>query len=298
MAYVTLSAKPCAMVLDVAEIDSPKGTVSKNINYSLAHVAALQQISHAHPPSSPTSSESQNSDEMDPDQDPESNSIVDSNAEKVYACDKMFKENALQGAALHHRNALRYFEDKEFAKATDEFVTALELDPQNAPALSDLGVLHFFEQRFDEAVQCFEEALKYDENHSGSQFNLGLIYGGRGQISQAKKQLERCIAHNPKHTNAMMTLADILRNEGRVAEANEMVRSAHSIESAKAALQTLPATPRDSSASQESERERELLGQEQQQIRAREVERVRARAREEERRRASVRKAREDPFPA
>eukprot|EP00961_Rhodomonas_salina_P111285 1497258-Rhodomonas_salina.1 len=163
MAYVTLSAKPCAMVLDVAEIDSPKGTVSKNINYSLAHVAALQQISHAHPPSSPTSSESQNSDEMDPDQDPESNSIVDSNAEKVYACDKMFKENALQGAALHHRNALRYFEDKEFAKATDEFVTALEvtspcrpdafaahfpvltwlyrcqLDPQNAPALSDLG---------------------------------------------------------------------------------------------------------------------------------------------------------------
>jgi tetratricopeptide (TPR) repeat protein len=139
---------------------------------------------------------------------------------KEYACDKLFKST--EGAALYHRNALRLIEDREFAKAKEEFMKALAVDPRNGAVLSDLGTLHYFQQNHDQAVSCYEESLKINPKHAGTLYNLASIHYMDGDTEKAKSMLQQCIEIQSEHASAIRVLADLMSQEGKTSEAEEL----------------------------------------------------------------------------
>mmetsp|Transcript_38242 Transcript_38242/g.90194 ORF Transcript_38242/g.90194 Transcript_38242/m.90194 type:complete len:396 (-) Transcript_38242:327-1514(-) len=143
------------------------------------------------------------------------NAVITANLEFVSGNDSHpvdFDRLALKDdeAVEHHQKAMRCFDDRKFDDAHRHFKLALKSNPDNAPALSDLGVLYFFQNDIARAQECFEKALCINPTHAGSRFNLGLMYFNRYELEQAKEQFQMCLGANPSHSQAKQHLADVL----------------------------------------------------------------------------------------
>jgi Flp pilus assembly protein TadD len=89
----------------------------------------------------------------------------------------------------------------EKAGRTDEAVaaykTAVALDPQNAVAWNNLGVLHMRKDAYDDAIQALEQGLKVDpsnatlkQNLANAKNNKNVVKEREARIFEARKQAE------------------------------------------------------------------------------------------------------------
>lgn len=82
-----------------------------------------------------------------------------------------------------------YF-NKNYAKAKELSKKALNIDPENADALSVLGACEDYFKNYDLALKYFEEACRFDPDEPINFYNQGRVYITIGKKDKAKEIIE------------------------------------------------------------------------------------------------------------
>lgn len=109
------------------------------------------------------------------------------------------------------------FEEGRLDEAEWAFLSALYVDPNNATALNDLGVLNLQLDRANEAVEYFSRALEADPKDRDVLCNVAEVLGGLGHWEAPLPLLEDYLQENPDDFEVRQ-LYDVCMQEAAHAE--------------------------------------------------------------------------------
>ncbi len=108
--------------------------------------------------------------------------------------------------------------DDDVDGAVQEYRKALEVNPANAVAHSNLGGLLVNQGQIDEGVAHLLEAIRLDPNDGTPHYNLGMLMFRQGRAEAAISHLSSAVRLRPGVADAHLTLGVLLCNRGRLAE--------------------------------------------------------------------------------
>jgi Flp pilus assembly protein TadD len=94
-------------------------------------------------------------------------------------------------------------ETAEWAKVESLLESTVSLDPRNADAYLQLGILYADQHRFHDAITQYEQALKINGDTAGIHYRLGQALartGATGRARQEFAQFERLHAREVQET--------------------------------------------------------------------------------------------------
>ncbi len=121
---------------------------------------------------------------------------------------------------------IAYYHGGDFAKALQNYGRALELDPDNASVLNNIGGVHLAlflrdrrGQEFIAAERYFKEALEIDPKLFSACNGLGVAYSKTGRKAEAIASWQKALSIKPDFDLALINLGITLLEEGRAGEA-------------------------------------------------------------------------------
>jgi len=153
---------------------------------------------------------------------------------------KNYKEGIafLEKAVLGYSNffdaqlllGIAHMDLKEWEKAEQALQRALEIKPQNAPAMIYLGEVYWRQKRYPDAEQTLREGLKLDEKSWHGQFTLGRHYWDMGEVAKAGGPIGMTLQLKPDLAEAHLLAGNILlrvnQRERALVEYREYLRLA------------------------------------------------------------------------
>lgn len=118
------------------------------------------------------------------------------------------------------------------ARAKEEFLRELQIDPGNADAEYILGVLAQRAQEFDEAIARFSKAAKLNQNFAEAYLGWGASLLGEKKYQEAIAPLQRAEILMPRNPDIHNALATALVRTGNKAEAEKEFAILRSLSSA------------------------------------------------------------------
>jgi Flp pilus assembly protein TadD len=103
------------------------------------------------------------------------------------------------------------------AEAT--FDRALAIDPSNAVAKANLGIVYLGRRDYSRARAVLTESLAVDPDVSLAHNALGVIAAETGHPDEAIEHWKRAVELNPKEWDTLFNLGKLLRQRGRESEA-------------------------------------------------------------------------------
>lgn len=104
-------------------------------------------------------------------------------------------------------------DEATFAQAEEVYRRAIELDPELANAVTNLGNVRFRRGCPAEAEELYKRALAIDSDQPEAYYNLGFLYYERGDAAAAVPCFERAVETDPAfadaHFNLAMALEDV-----------------------------------------------------------------------------------------
>jgi tetratricopeptide (TPR) repeat protein len=92
-----------------------------------------------------------------------------------------------------------YFDSGNYQGAIRSYRKYLELDPDNADVLTDLGVMYRRNGQPDQAVASFDRAIAVDPQHQQSRYNKGVVLmQDLGQADTAVDVWRELLTINPE----------------------------------------------------------------------------------------------------
>jgi len=138
-------------------------------------------------------------------------------------------------AEAQYQLGLIYQQRRQYSEAIQRFKNAVAIDPQETDAHFQLGRIARAQGRLNDALTHFQAVLDQNENHSGSEVlrEIGAMYLTARQYPDAKRELDVYITRHPYDTEGLYYYGEALLGLGETAEA----RSAYvrAIESARMA---------------------------------------------------------------
>jgi tetratricopeptide (TPR) repeat protein len=107
-----------------------------------------------------------------------------------------------------------YFQSGDNEKAMEAFRKVTQLEPDNANAYRNIGVVYYREGKWSESVPAFQKALEL-QPASGVYSNLGVVYLYQGNYAEAIKMFEKAVAMEPNEQLWVGNLADAYRYSGQ-----------------------------------------------------------------------------------
>jgi cytochrome c-type biogenesis protein CcmH/NrfG len=105
-----------------------------------------------------------------------------------------------KNAELLNQIGTVYRATHQFQTAAEYFQKALDIDPKNVGARTDLASCLYYSGNVDGAITQLHESLKYDPNHAGTLFNLGMIeWQGKGDPTEAIATWEKLLKLHPDY---------------------------------------------------------------------------------------------------
>jgi tetratricopeptide (TPR) repeat protein len=89
----------------------------------------------------------------------------------------------------------------------EAYEKAIELDPNSAGALVNLGTIHFNGRDFARAKKFYEKALEVDPEYALAHFDLANLYDERGERSKAMEHYQAALRIAPNYADAHYNLA-------------------------------------------------------------------------------------------
>ena len=106
---------------------------------------------------------------------------------------------------------------EEAAKACN---AAIELNPKDDNAWSNLGIIMREEQKDDLSRTCFEHALEVSEGTNVVALNnLGTLYQKEGDIDRAEEYFKKACTLDPRDESSLYSLACLLKDKGKTRSA-------------------------------------------------------------------------------
>ena len=150
----------------------------------------------------------------------------------------------LEAAAINPHDAeaqyqlgLVYQQRRQYTEAMQRFQNAVAIDPKEADAHFQLGRIAREQGRLKDALAHFQPVIDLDEKHSQSEIlrELGAVYVTARQYQDARNELAVYIDRRPYDTEGLFYYGQALEGLGDVAQAREMY--ARAIESDRTAPQ-------------------------------------------------------------
>jgi len=107
------------------------------------------------------------------------------------------------------------------ARAKEEFLKELQIDPGNTDAEYILGVLAQRDQNYDEAITRFSQAVKLNQNFAEAYLGWGAALLGEKKYEEAIAPLQRAERLTPRNPDIHNALATALVRTGNKAEAEK-----------------------------------------------------------------------------
>ena len=100
---------------------------------------------------------------------------------------------------------------KKYQKSRDYYEKAIKIIPNHADAHNNLGIIFKELDEPRKARACYEKAIEINPNHADAYNNLGIIFGqkGEGNLPMAINCYEKAIKINPNHVDAYNNLGII-----------------------------------------------------------------------------------------
>ena len=103
---------------------------------------------------------------------------------------------------------------------------ARRIDPSDAGAYNNLGVLYFRKGLTDEAIVAFSRALALDERMGVARRNLEIAYGDSGIVERRLHELEERLRANPEDLEALVQSGIAEKTAGRLERAHSLFKRA------------------------------------------------------------------------
>lgn len=110
-------------------------------------------------------------------------------------------------------------DEATFARAEELYRRSIELDPELANALTNLGNVRFRRGFPEEAEGLYRRALAIDTDQPEAYYNLGFLYYERGDAKAAVPCFARAVETDPGFADAHFNLAMALEEAGQRASA-------------------------------------------------------------------------------
>ncbi len=99
-------------------------------------------------------------------------------------------------------------------QAIEAYEKALELNPQAAGVLVNLGTIYYRLRRFPESEKRYQEAIAADPGYPLAEFNLGNLCDEQGRVEEALDHYRRALALNPSYADAHFNVALLCERNG------------------------------------------------------------------------------------
>jgi tetratricopeptide (TPR) repeat protein len=99
-------------------------------------------------------------------------------------------------------------------QAIEAYRKVLELNPEAAGALVNLGTIYYRQRKFAEAERYYRDAIAADPAYPLAQFNLGNLYDEQGRIAEAFDHYRKALHLNPQYADAHFNLALLCERAG------------------------------------------------------------------------------------
>ena len=96
---------------------------------------------------------------------------------------------------------------------------AIELDPNSAGALVNLGTVYFNTRAWREAERCYQQALEVDPNYALAHFNLGNLCDEQGDRAKALSHYVAALRIQPGYADAHYNIALLYQATGQTLKA-------------------------------------------------------------------------------
>jgi tetratricopeptide (TPR) repeat protein len=105
------------------------------------------------------------------------------------------------------------------SQVIEAYLKVLELNPEAAGALVNLGTIYYRQRKFSEAEKYYRQAIEADSSYPLAQFNLGNLYDEQGRVVDALEHYRRALHLNPQYADAHFNLALLCERTGEALKA-------------------------------------------------------------------------------
>jgi len=123
-------------------------------------------------------------------------------------------------------NGKKYWKEKKYSEALDQFKKILDIDPSHFEAQLGIAQILKEEGEADEAVAEYEKAMALKKEDPRAYKDLAEIYWSEGKKYRVEKkypealdQFKKLLDIDPGHFEAQLSIAQILREQGKTDEA-------------------------------------------------------------------------------
>jgi tetratricopeptide (TPR) repeat protein len=121
--------------------------------------------------------------------------------------------------------AQRDFEAGLYDNARIEYLNVLQLDPQNATAIEQLGLIWYGEGAPLQALPFLLRVREIAPDNLDLRTKLGLVLVSLGEVSEARKEAVAILERPPIHDEAVILLADTSRTPQEIDETEQRLKN-------------------------------------------------------------------------
>jgi tetratricopeptide (TPR) repeat protein len=107
------------------------------------------------------------------------------------------------------------------SEAVAAYKKAVELNPNAAGALVNLGTIHYHLRKFKEAADYYQKAIDVDPRYALAHFNLGNLRDEQGQTEKAFEHYEMALKLSPDYADAHYNVALLCEQTGEFLKATK-----------------------------------------------------------------------------
>jgi len=123
------------------------------------------------------------------------------------------QQNASAGAAPQQMPSLE--DMKRMAdKQVEPLLAKLQSDPNNADLLNQIGTVYRMTHQFETAASYYQKALQVNPKNVGARTDLASCMFYQGDVDGAIAELERSLTYDPKHAGTLFNLG-LIRWKGK-----------------------------------------------------------------------------------
>ena len=123
----------------------------------------------------------------------------------------------------HYQNGIRYSQGKNWQDAAEQFLKAIEMDPQFALAHANLGVALSQTGNHKAALLEFDEALRQGYDHAFLRYNRGSSFARLNLLEEAEAEFLLALEKDSRMSKARYDLGIVYVMQNRPEKAREQV---------------------------------------------------------------------------
>jgi Flp pilus assembly protein TadD len=124
-----------------------------------------------------------------------------------------------------------YAQQEDFTRAEKALKKAIELNPKNDRAYTELGIFYLEQGRFFEVESLFKKAIALNYNNKLAYAGLGWLYQQQGRLAEDEKLFKQAIDRNPNSSWAYTGLGAFYQQQNRFPEAERLFKQAIALNS-------------------------------------------------------------------